>query len=192
MTMNKDAGYLALLQDYYAEHRVFPPYSGIGLLLGLKSKASVAGLVNRLREAGFLDVTDQRRIKPGPHFFERPLRESVRAGLPEAAEDTPGDSLDIDRYLVDRPSRTVFVTIKGDSMIEAGIHAGDIAIVERREEAANGDLVIARVDGEFTLKLLDRDQNGYLLRPANPDYPVIRPRGQLDLMGVVVGIVRKY
>ncbi|MCS6786639.1 MAG: LexA family transcriptional regulator [Thiobacillaceae bacterium] len=190
--MSHDALYLAQLQDYYARHRVFPPYSGIGALLGLKSKSSVAALIARLRLEGFLDATPDRRLKPGPRFFERTLADSVRAGLPQAADDSARDTLTLDEYLIEHPSRTVLVRVKGDSMVEAGIHPGDIAVVERTHSARPGDLVVAIVDEEFTLKRLARDRDGYLLMPANPAYPPIRPKGSLELFGVVVGIVRKY
>lgn len=190
--MSQDAAYLAQLQDYYARHRVFPPYSGIGELLGLKSKSSVAALVARLRLEGYLEAMPDRRLKPGPRFFERVLAESVRAGFPQAAEDNARDSLTIDEYLIEHPSRTVLVRVKGDSMVDAGIHPGDIAVVERTHSARPGDLVVAIVDDEFTLKRLARDKEGFLLMPANPAYPPIRPKGSLELFGVVVGIIRKY
>jgi SOS-response transcriptional repressor LexA len=190
--MSQDTEHLAKLQDYYARHRVFPPYSGIGTLLGLKSKSSVAALVARLRLEGYLEAMPDRRLKPGPRFFERLLTESVRAGLPQAADDSVKDSLTLDEYLIEHPSRTVLVRVKGDSMLDAGIHPGDIAVVERGREARVGDLVVAIVDDEFTLKYLGREQGGYVLKPANPDYPVIRPRGSLEIFGVVVGIIRKY
>ncbi|MFN3594459.1 MAG: LexA family protein [Thiobacillaceae bacterium] len=190
--MSQDGAYLAQLQDYYARHRVFPSYSGIGELLGLKSKSSVAALVARLRLDGYLDATPDRRLKPGPRFFERVLAESVRAGFPQAADDSARDSLTIDEYLIEHPSRTVLVRVKGDSMVDAGIHPGDIAVVERTHTARPGDLVVAIVDDEFTLKRLARDREGFVLLPANPAYPPIRPRGSLELFGVVVGIIRKY
>lgn len=190
--MSQDAAYLAQLQDYYARHRVFPPYSGIGELLGLKSKSSVAALVARLRLEGYLEAMPDRRLKPGPRFFERVLAESVRAGFPQAADDSARDSLTIDEYLIEHPSRTVLVRVKGDSMVDAGIHPGDIAVVERTHSARPGDLVVAIVDDEFTLKRLARDKEGFLLMPANPAYPPIRPKGSLELFGVVVGIIRKY
>lgn len=190
--MSQDAAYLAKLQDYYARHRVFPPYSGIGELLGLKSKSSVAALVARLRLNGYLEAMPDRRLKPGPRFFERVLAESVRAGFPHAVDDSVKETLTLDEYLIEHPSRTVLVRVKGDSMQDAGIQPGDIAIVERGRQALEGDLVVAVVDDEFTLKYLAKEQGAYVLKPANPAYPVIRPRGSLEVFGVVVGIVRKY
>jgi repressor LexA len=190
--MSKDPTYLATLQDYYAEHGVFPPYSGIGQLLGLRSKASVAAFIGRMRAEGFLEANPDRRLKPGARFFERVTRGTVRAGLPQGAEDAYLDPLNLDRYLVDTPSRTVLVEVKGDSMTGAGILPGDLAVVERGAGVGNGDLVVARIDGEFTLKRLALDGEQAILRPANPDYPDIQAQGELEIIGLVRGIVRKY
>lgn len=189
--MADDRTYLARLQDFYARHRVLPAYSTMGELLGLRSKSSVAALVNRLKLAGYLETAPDRRLKPTARFFERPRVESVRAGLPHPAAEAGSDALTLDEYLIERPSRTVLITVKGDSMIDAGIHEGDIVVVERRPTAQPGDIVVAIVDNEFTLKYLDRDKTGFLLRPANPAYPPLRPEN-LEIYGVVVGLVRKY
>ncbi|QNM96467.1 LexA family protein [Chitinimonas koreensis] len=86
----------------------------------------------------------------------------------------------------------MLIPIKGDSMIDAGIHPGDLAVVERRAAANVGDIVVAIVDDEFTLKTLAREAGQFVLQPANPAYPVIRPRGALEIFGVMVGLVRKY
>lgn len=190
--MSDDQAYLTQLQDYYTRHRVLPTYAAIGGLLGLKSKSSVAALVARLKLQGYLETAPSQRLRPTRKFFERPLAEHVQAGLPNPATDQPADALTIDEYLVERPSQTVLVTVKGDSMIDAGIHPGDIVVVEKRPAAEIGDIVIAIVDNEFTLKYLDRDKSGFMLRPANPAYPVIRGRSQLEIFGVVVGLIRKY
>ncbi len=190
--MADDAQYLAQLQDFYARHRVLPAYSTMGELLGLRSKSSVAALVARLKRAGFLESAPDRRLKPTARFFERPRVAGVRAGLPHPAGEGGPDALTLDEYLIERPSRTVLIPVKGDSMIDAGIREGDIVVVERRPSAEVGEIVVAIVDDEFTLKYLDKDRSGFLLRPANPAYPPIRPAGSLEIYGVVVGLVRKY
>jgi repressor LexA len=190
--MSTDGQYLTKLQDYYARHRVLPSYSAIGKLVGLNSKASVADMVLRLKGEGFLESTPGKRLKPGRRFFERPFAESVRAGLPSPAADLGPDILTIDDYLVSHPSNTVLIKVKGDSMIDAGIHADDVIVVEKRTSANVGDIVIAIVDNEFTLKRLDRERGRTVLRPENKSYPVIRPKGELDIFGVVVGQFRKY
>jgi repressor LexA len=190
--MADDRQYLAKLQDYYARHRVLPSYSSIGALVGLSSKASVAEMVLRLKARGFLESSPDRRLKPGKRFFERPVAESVRAGVPSPAADTAPETVTIDEHLVSHPSRSVLVTVKGDSMIDAGIHAGDVVIVEKRVAANVGDIVVAIIDNEFTLKRLDREKGRIVLRPENKAYPVIRPKGDAEIFGVVVGLFRKY
>jgi repressor LexA len=97
--MSNDRSYLQSLQDYYARHRALPSYASIGGLLGLKSKSSVAALVARLKLAGYLESTPDRRLAPTRRFFARPLADaSVRAGLPEHIEESAADALTIDDY----------------------------------------------------------------------------------------------
>jgi SOS regulatory protein LexA len=190
--MSNDRSYLASLQDYYARHRALPSYASIGTLLGLKSKSSVAALVARFKLAGYLESTPDRRLAPTKRFFARPLAESpVRAGLPEQMDDAEADALTIDDYLIERPSQTVLIRVKGDSMIDAGIFDGDLVVVEKRPSAQKGEIVVAIVDNQFTLKRLDMEQGRFILKPENKAYPTIRPEGALEIFGVMVGLVRK-
>ena len=190
--MSNDRSYLSTLQDYYARHRALPSYASIGGLLGLRSKSSVAALVARLKLAGYLDSTPDRRLAPTRRFFSRPLADSpVRAGLPEAVDDADAEALTIDDYLIERPSSTVLVRVKGDSMMDAGILDGDLVVVEKRAAAQKGEIVVAIVDNQFTLKRLDLEGTRFVLKPENRAYPVIRPEGTLEIFGVMVGLVRK-
>jgi len=190
--MSNDRSYLEHLQDYYARHRALPSYASIGSLLGLKSKSSVAALVARLKLAGLLESTPDRRLAPTRRFFARPLAtQPVRAGLPEATDDTDSEALTIDDYLIERPSETVLIRVKGDSMIDAGIFDGDLVVVEKRHDARKGEIVVAIVDNQFTLKRLDLDRGEFVLRAENKAYAPIRPEGALEIFGVMVGLVRK-
>ena len=190
--MSDDSQYLARLQDYYAQHRVLPSYSAIAQLIGLRSKASVAELVLRLKAEGFLQSTPQKRLKPGRRFFERPVHEGLRAGLPSPAAEVGPDNVTIDEYLVRNPSKTILIEVQGDSMIDAGIRPGDVVVVEKQRTAKVGDIVVAIVDNEFTLKTLGQERGRSVLRPANTGFQVIRPRGDLEILGVVVGQFRRY
>jgi len=190
--MSNDRSYLTTLQDYYARHRALPSYASIGGLLGLRSKSSVAALVARLKLAGFLDSTPDRRLAPTRRFFARPLAESpVRAGLAETVDDGEAEALTIDDYLIERPSSTVLIRVKGDSMMDAGIFDGDLVVVEKRPSAHKGEIVVAIVDNQFTLKRLDLENGRFVLKPENKGYPVIRPEDALEIFGVMVGLVRK-
>jgi repressor LexA len=191
---DRDADYLGRLRDYYAENRRVPSFQRIAELMGFASKAAASKLMDRLAGAGFFERTpDDEAWMPAERFFERPLADvAVRAGAPDMIEGSQGQLFLVDRYLVRQPSRTVMVPVKGDSMVDAGIHDGDIVVVERTKGAKAGDFVVAIVDDEFTLKELALEKGLFVLRPYNPAYPVIRPQGQLEIFGVVTGLVRRY
>lgn len=188
---SSDALYLQRLQDHYARHRVIPAYTAIGAIVGLRSKSSVSAWLQRLRDAGLIDVR-HRRIVPLARFFERPRAASrVSAGLPMAAVDGPDDGLGIDSHLVRHPSRTFLVAVQGESMTGAGLLPGDTVIAESRTDARPGQIVIANVDGEFTIKRLARERGRLVLRPENDAFPVIRP-DPLQIVGIAVGAFRRY
>ncbi|MDP1536761.1 MAG: LexA family transcriptional regulator [Burkholderiales bacterium] len=190
----RDADYLGQLRDYYAENRRIPSFQRLADLLGFASKAAASKLMDRLAKAGFVERTpDGDAWMPATRFFERHLADiAVRAGAPDMIEGTQGQLFLVDQYLVRQPSRTVMVPVKGDSMIDAGIHDGDIVVVERTKGAKAGDFVVAIVDDEFTLKELGLEKGKFILKPHNPAYPIIRPKGQLEIFGVVAGLVRRY
>jgi SOS regulatory protein LexA len=193
-SVSQDQQYLDKLRDYFAQNHTLPSFSAIASLLGLKSTSSVSALAARLKLQGFLDAGPDKRLTPGKRFFEREILDSVRAGLPEAANESSSDILTIDDFLIRSPSRTVLLRVKGDSMIDAGLMEGDTMIVEKGAPARSGDIVVAIVDNEFTVKYLDVDSKTkeFYLRPGNKAYPNIRPQTSLELFGKVVGQFRKY
>lgn len=188
-----DLCHLAQLQTYYAEHRVLPSYARLLNLFGFSSKAAVKKLLERLESMGMLERTPDGDWAPAKSFFERAIaNQPVPAGMPVSAMDDACEQITLDRFLIDKPAQTILIRVKGDSMINAGIHNGDLAVVERRPHANPGEFVVAVVDDEFTLKTLGHDKAGYHLLPANPNYQVIRPTGKLEIFGVLIGLVRKY
>lgn len=102
------------------------------------------------------------------------------------------DTLSLDEYLIDKPEASFLLKVSGDSMIEAGIFEGDLVIVERGVRPKNGDIVLACVDNEWTLKYLRRTGKEYELVPANPKYPVIHPENELSLGSGVRAAIRRY
>ena len=188
-----DHEHLATLQGYYAEHRVLPSYARLMSLLGFASKSAVKKVLERLEGMGMLERTPDGDWAPSERFFDRAIAtQPVPAGMPISADSDVHEQITIDRFLIQQPNKTVLIRVKGDSMVDSGIHDGDLAVVERKTEATQGDIVVAVVDDQFTLKTLARDKDGYHLLPANPNYPVIRPNGKLEIFGVLVGLVRKY
>jgi repressor LexA len=192
-TPGKDDGYLDRLRDYYAENRRIPSMQRIAELMRFASKTASRKLLERLAANGFVQrAPDDDAWIPAARFFERPLAGgAVRAGRPDAVDGADADAFMIDNYLVRHPSRTVMIPVRGDSMVEAGIHEGDVAVVERAAEARPGDVVVAVVDGEFTLKELAVEEGRNVLKPHNAAYPVIRPAGRLEIFGVMVGLARR-
>ena len=193
MKILRDREHFATLQRYYAQHRVLPSYARLMEILGYASKSAVKKVLERMEAAGILKRTPDGDWAPTERFFERVVaNEPVPAGIPVTTLDDGVEQMTIDRYLIQEPGQTVLIRVQGDSMINAGIHSGDIAVVERRQDAQVGEQVVAVVDDQFTLKTLGRDSEGYFLLPANPEYPLIRPNGKLEIFGVVVGLVRRY
>ena len=189
---NKDGQYLAKLRDYYAEHRVLPSFGTIAKLVGLSTTSAVAAMVNRLKATGHIESSPDRRLRPGKRFFDRPLADPVCAGVPQPANDVLPEAFNIDAHLIDLPSRTVLLTVKGDSMADAGLLSRDIVVVKKGAPADVGDIVVAIVDQECTVKYLAKDETGFYLRPGNNAYPDIRLTESLELFCVVVGQFRKY
>lgn len=190
MTADK---HLASLQAHWKRHKAFPPMAKLTEVLGLTSTGGVFKVLGRLTEAGYLERVEGR-IAPTKRFFARPVFGTVRAGQPQpASQEDPYDTLSLEDYLVEHPERTSYCHVRGDSMRDAGILDGDIAVVEANTLPRPGDIVVAIVDGQTTVKYLRLDQAGaWQLEPANPAYEVIKPTGSLEVLGVVTGSFRRY
>jgi len=189
----KDSDYLSKLQNYYAKHHGFPSYARLCNVLGLAAKSAVNKVLLRLAEQGYLKRTVDEVWVPVESFFERKLSDTpVVAGLPTFVSNVTADPFMIDQFLVNKPSKTILVPIQGDSMINAGINDGDVVVVEISSTANTGDIVVAAIDDEFTVKTLGKKRGKAVLLPANDSYPVIQPEGSLKIIGVVVGLIRKY
>jgi len=182
---------LAELRVYYREYKLLPSYFTIAELMGFKSKNAAYGLVNKLIENGHLDKDSSGRLLPTSNFLGIPVFESVRAGFSTPVEESRGDRIQIDEYLIPHPMRTIMITVKGGSMIDAGIYEGDIVIVEKGQDASLGDIIVAEIDGGYTLKFLDKKDSKFFLRSGNVKYPNIYPEEELKIFGLVVGVVRK-
>lgn len=119
--------------------------------------------------------------------------EKLSAGFPSPANDYLEKSLDLNEYLIKNPSATFFVEIQGDSMIGAGIHSGDILIVDRSLEAQHGKIVVAIIGGEFTVKRLSWINNKFKLMPENPNYKPIEIKEGMDfeIWGVATTVIHR-
>ena len=129
--------------------------------------------------------------------LELQLAPAIKAGFPSPADDYRHDRLDFNRDLIRHPEATFYGRVDGDSMRDVGICDGDIAVIDRSLEAADGDIIVAYVNEEFTIKYLDltHKAEGYIeLRPANPDYPVFKVKDpeNFQIWGTVIHLIRTF
>lgn len=183
--------------SFYKRHRRMPGYQEFMELTGFRSKNAVFKLIRRLADDGVLVKDERGRLAPPTGGFGNvlrgvPLLGLVEAGFPSPAEEELLDVMNFDEYLTPNKESSYILKVKGDSMIDAGIQPGDMVIVERRQTYKPGQIVIASVDGEFTMKYLRKKGNDYFLEPANAKYKPIYPAEEFRVEAVVVAVVRKY
>ncbi len=178
--------------NFYESKKRMPSYSEIMDILGFKSKNAVYKLVNKLIDAGIISKDSNGRIIPNNLFQEVKLLGLVEAGIPSVASEEALDTMNLDNYLINNRESTYLLEVKGDSMIEEGIKEGDLVIVERKSDPKDGDIVIAEVDGGWTMKYFRKKGNSVYLQPANKNYKPIYPEQDLKISAIVKGVIRKY
>lgn len=178
--------------DFYTGNKRMPSYAEIMKLVGFKSKNAVYKLVQRLIEEGVVSKDSSGRLVPNKIMGEVPLLGLVEAGFPTIAEESALDSMNLDNYLIEKKDSSYLLEVKGDSMIDAGIQEGDLVIAEKGREPKIGDIVIAEVDGGWTMKYYRKKDGKVYLQPANSKYKLIYPTESLNIAAVVKGVIRKY
>ena len=122
------------------------------------------------------------------------LNDLVSAGFPSPADDYTEENIDLNEHLISNPFSTFFLRVRGDSMINAGIKDKDLIIVDKSLIAKPGDIVIAMIDGEFTIKRLSIKNNELYLKAENHNYPDFRFKNHIDVQiwGVVIYSIHSY
>jgi len=177
---------------FYNKNKRMPSYSEIMTLVGFKSKNAVSKLVDKLIDAGVLTKDSAGKLIPTIAAGEIPFLGLVEAGIPSTVDSDILDTLSIEEYLIPKKEKTFILEVKGDSMIEAHIDEGDLVIAERAQTARDGDIVVAEVDGGWTLKYFKTDGKKVWLEPANKNLKPIYPEYELRVAAVVKGVIRKY
>jgi SOS regulatory protein LexA len=177
---------------FLRDNRRMPTYAEMVDLFGVRSKSVVHFWVQKLLKAGLLTKDDGGFLKPARSALALPFVGEIAAGFPSPAEEELRDIISLDEYLITRPASSFLLSVSGDSMDGEGIKAGDLVIVERGREPKNGDIILAEVDGAWTMKYFRKLGNTVVLEAANPKYPPIRARTELRVGGVVTAVVRKY
>ncbi len=169
-----------------------PTYTEMLGLFGFKSKNAVARLVEKLIDAGLVAKDQLGRLIPTTSFNEVPKLGLVKAGFPSIAEEMTGETMNIDSFLIQKKEKTYLLEVDGDSMIDAHIADGDLVVAEQATMAKDGDIVIAQVDGEYTMKFFRQKGSRVWLEPANKDFQNIYPENDLQIKAIVKGVIRKY
>ncbi len=177
---------------FYKDKGRMPSFSEIGEFTGLQSKNAVSKLVAKLVELKVLSKDEKGRLLPASLASSLRVLGTVEAGFPSPAEEELVDTLSLDELLIQNREATFLLKVSGDSMSGAGILPGDMVIVDKGQTPKSGDIVIAEVDGQWTMKYLRKRGGSVLLLPANPKYKPIKPENELKIAGVVTAVVRKY
>ena len=185
--------------SFYKTNKRMPVYTEIMKLVGFKSKNAVSKLVDKLINEGVLEKDSSGHLIPNKLIGEIPLLGLVEAGFPTVAEEIDLESINIDDYLIKNKDSSYLLEVKGESMIDAGIHEGDMVIAEKinfdgkiNKEVKDGDIVIALVDGGWTMKYYRNRSGKIYLEPANKDFKPIYPEFELEVIAIVKGVIRKY
>ncbi len=182
----------ATLAKFYREKKRMPSFAELAALWGYRTKSAVDYRLKKLIEEGVLAKDRTGKLIPKALEGGAKLLGLVEAGFPSAAEEELLDVLSFDEYLVPNKESSYLLKVKGDSMIDAGIQPGDMVVVERRAQYKPGQIVIASVDNEYTMKYLRKKGTDYFLEPANAKYKPIYPRESFRVEAVVTAVVRKY
>jgi SOS regulatory protein LexA len=181
------------LISFYRREKRMPTYTEMMALFGFKSKNAVARLVDKFIDAGIVAKDHLGRLVAENSFDTIPLLGSVKAGFPSDVAEEMHDTVNIDTYLIDenKKAKTYMLEVDGDSMIDAHIADGDMVLVEKTDRARDGDIVVANVDGEFTMKYFKKSGDKVWLEPANRSFKPIHPKQYLTINGIVTAVIRK-
>lgn len=117
----------------------------------------------------------------------------IQAGFPSPADDFIEQKLDLNEHLIDHPAATFFVKSIGQSMILDGIFPGDVLIVDKSRNAQSGNIIVASLNGDFTVKRFEKNLKGAILKPSNPDFKdiLVSPDDDFQIWGVVTYVIHK-
>ncbi|OGH80375.1 MAG: hypothetical protein A3I29_00440 [Candidatus Magasanikbacteria bacterium RIFCSPLOWO2_02_FULL_44_11] len=184
--------YFSSIARFYRERKRLPSYREMLKLTGFRSTNAVYRLVERFRQADLLTKDAAGKLIPGKRFRELRILGTVEAGWPSPAEEELIDTIGLEDWLIHNREATYMLKVSGDSMIDAGIRPGDMLLVERGRTPKEGDVVIAEVDQQWTLKYFQKRGRQTILVAANKKYSPIIPQDELNIAAVVTAVIRKY
>jgi SOS regulatory protein LexA len=161
-------------------------------LTGLRSTHASCMHVERLLDPDLHGHPTAHQLLLRPRGADLPVLGTVSAGFPSPADEELSDTLSLDAYLIRNKEATYLLKVNGHSMMDAGILPGDLLLVERGAHPRDGDIVIAQVDREWTMKYFRKRGAAVFLEAANKDYQPIHPQEELQIAAVVRAVIRKY
>lgn len=187
---SKQQVFFEKLKELYLNEPL-PSFEVIAKEFNFKHKNSIWQYFNKLKDANLI-LEKNKRFFINPKFFGAPMfTSSVRAGFASAIEDNIERRVSLDdEYEINNPSTFLF-KVSGDSMVDLGIFHDDTVIIKKCETPTSGQVVLACIDGEFTLKTYRKKNGEVFLEPANSNYPIIKPKNSMTIFGVATGVARK-
>ena len=198
------------IYSFFEKNLRMPSYAEICKICNIKSKNTAHNLIKKLQALRYIDIDKAGKIIPiksksathtahiehtTHNAFTAPLTllGLVEAGFPTPSEESLHENISLDDWIIDKKEASFMLKVKGDSMRDAGILDGDMVIVERTNSPKVGQIVVAEVDGSYTMKYFKKDKAGRAyLEAANPDFDPIYPTNDLRINAVVKAVVRKY
>lgn len=199
----KQEAVLKFIEKYQMQHGSSPTLREMREHFGVSSDNSILKHLKALEEKGFIEKNDtprgikllnsiKEKLVAAGNVVRIPLLGTIPAGGPVLSEEHVIDYFEVGQDLLKRPSGSFALRVTGLSMIDAGILEGDFVIATRDIEAKEGDIVIALVDGENTVKRYRKNGQHVWLEAANPDYSDIEVGEYLEIQGVVTAVIRQY
>lgn len=179
------------LKSYYGRNKRMPSYAEMMKLFGYRSKNAVSKLVEKFVEAGVVTKDKMGKLIPSNLFDEVPLLGSVKAGFPSSVEEVR-ETMNIEEFLIDKDRESYLLEVDGESMIDAHIAPGDMVVAVKTTVAKDGDIVIAEIDGEWTMKYWRERGGKKWLEPANSKFKPMHPEYSLRVAAKVTAVIRKY
>jgi SOS regulatory protein LexA len=190
--MDQTTAFQKILAFYETKKRMPSVREVRDLIIRNNSIRQAKALVDSLVEDGLILRDKRGLLQPTTHMLGIRELGVVEAGFPSNAEEEVADAITLDEWLIKDRGSTYMLKVSGESMRDAGIRPGDTALVERGRQPKNNDIVIACVDGKWTMKYYQKTGGVVVLVPANPKFPKIYPKEELHIEAVVTAIIRKY
>jgi repressor LexA len=188
----------ARVYEFLDAKKRMPTFEELKSVFVVRSKDTVSRIVNDLINLEYIEQDKSGKLLPKKRrtsaVEQTPFKMlgTVEAGFPTHVDAQDLETIKFEDWLIGDTNATFMLKVSGNSMIDAGICTGDFVIVERGKDPKQNDIVLAEVDGAWTLKYYKKDKSGIYLEPANKNFKSIRPKNELNIAATVVALVRKY